>query len=62
MFKYLAKKLKEEQILILLLIKLQGSFEMILSATETITFTEVKHLFNFTPSMTAQNHIILNVI
>ncbi|XP_011502405.1 PREDICTED: U3 small nucleolar RNA-associated protein 15 homolog [Ceratosolen solmsi marchali] len=61
MFEHLAQKLKEEQALILSLIELQGSLEMMLSAAETIIIPEVKHLYNFAPSITAQKHIILNI-
>lgn len=61
MFAILAKKLDDEEQLILALTELQGKLHMILSAAETIPSPAVKDSQALEPSDAAQRNLILNI-
>lgn len=60
-FTILAKKLEEEEELLTSSLELQGIIEMILSAAQVTSVTVVKRDHRFTPSVTAQKDLILNI-
>ena len=60
-FALLVKKLKDEQELIVSLIELQGILKTVLSASETTKIPIIKHSYNFSPSITAQQNLVFKI-